>query len=332
MSHRISLLDGAAFECGGNETVTDAGRRAGFGFSVACRNGVCERCRGRLVRGKVLIQRKNRVIRAGESAAERVLYCVAQPLTDCEIDVPEVTVPGKLPVHELSCQILSVEALNHDISRVVLRLPAGRSVEWYAGQYLELMLPQGPFAFSIATAPAEGRRDLELHIRHSNDNPASLEVMAALQNNLTVPVRLPGGERYIDELPTRPVWFICGSTGFAPVKAMVEHLRDHGFDRDIRLFWGARTSEDLYLSDLPEQWSAEMPNFHWQPVLSEETRTGFATGLVHEIAIDAISNPREPLFYVGGSPPMAWAVFDALIEAGVPEKDIHSDVYDYAPR
>ncbi len=29
---------------------------------------------------------------------------------------------------------------------------------------------------------------------------------------------------------------------------------------------------------------------------------------------------------------MAWAVFDALVEEGVPAENIHSDVFDYAPR
>lgn len=335
MPHTITLTTGASFPCQTDKPITEAGRQAGFGFPVACRNGVCERCAGRLVRGRVHIPRQNRTIHAGERDAERVLYCVAQPLSDCEIDVPEVAVPGELPVHEVSCQIVQLDALSHDVSRAWLRLPAGRRIEWFAGQYLELLMPEGPCAFSIATAPEDGRRDIELHIRHTEDNPTSLEIMAALERNLTVEARLPGGNRYIDELPQRPVWFICGSTGFAPVKAMVEHLRNTGFERPVRLFWGARQRADLYLEELPESWEAEMADFSWVPVLSEEKGEGYARGLVQEPAVAAVKqldDPAEPLFFVGGSPPMAWAVFDALVDAGVPADNIHSDVFDYAPR
>lgn len=335
MPHTITLISGEPFPCPDNETIVEAGRRAGFRFPVACRNGVCGRCVGRLVRGRVQLPRQNRIVHAGERDAKRVLYCLAQPLSDCEIDVPEVAVPGELPVHEVSCQIIEVEALSHDVSRAWLRLPAGRRIEWYAGQYLELLMPDGPAAFSIATAPEDGQRDLELHIRHTGDNPSSLEIMAALEQNLTTEVRLPGGNRYIDELPQRPLWFICGSTGFAPVKAIIEHLRNTGFDRPVRLFWGARQRGDLYLEDLPENWLAEMADFRYTPVLSEEKGEGYVHGLVQEPAVAAVRelpDPAEPLFFVGGSPPMAWAVYDALVAAGVPGDNIHSDVFDYAPR
>ena len=50
------------------------------------------------------------------------------------------------------------------------------------------------------------------------------------------------------------------------------------------------------------------------------------------VALEALAEPTDPLFYVGGSPSMAWAVFDDLIAEGVPAKNIHSDVFDYAPR
>ena len=66
--------------------------------------------------------------------------------------------------------------------------------------------------------------------------------------------------------------------------------------------------------------------------LSDMSRPGHAQGLVHEAALEALGAPLEPLFYVGGSPAMAWSVFDDLVAEGVPAKNIHSDVFDYAPR
>ena len=62
------------------------------------------------------------------------------------------------------------------------------------------------------------------------------------------------------------------------------------------------------------------------------SRPGHAQGLVHEAALEALAEPLAPLFYVGGSPAMAWSVFDDLVAEGVPSKNIHSDVFDYAPR
>ena len=244
----------------------------------------------------------------------------------------EVAAPGALPVHEVRCRILDLEALNHDVTRVWLRLPAQPAVRWYAGQYLELLMPEGPCPFSIATAPDEEQFNLELHVRHGEDNSSSLEIMAALQENETMDVRLPGGERYIDGLPDSPVWFVCGSTGFAPAKAMIEHLRDQGFRKPVKLFWGARSPADLYLDALPRDWQAEMPAFEYIPVLSEQAPPGHPLGLAHEAAVARLPATEMPLFHVAGSPAMAWAAFDALVEAGISAERIHSDVFDYAPR
>lgn len=246
--------------------------------------------------------------------------------------MPEAAFPGSLPVHEVRCQVLGTEPLNHDVTRVWLRLPATPLIQWYAGQYLELLMPEGPCPFSIATAPEESLRDLELHIRYGPDNPSSLEILSTLESSETVGVRLPGGARYIREQPNRPVWFICGSTGFAPAKAMIEHLRNTGFRQAIRLFWGARSPADLYLDSLAREWVAELPDFVYTPILSEQAPSGYRSGVAHEAAIEHLEGGPAPLVHVAGSPTMAWATFDALVDAGLSEDSIHSDVFDYAPR
>lgn len=334
---RIHVTDIGHFDTLADETILEAGQRAGFSFPAACRNGVCERCQGALISGDLRLTRKDHIIRAGEAGSDRVLYCVAQALTDCEISVPDIKAPGELPVHEITCQIAEITNLSDDISRVILRLPAGKPIRWYAGQYLELLFPFGDCAFSIANAPggianAPGGRNIELHVRYHQENSSSLDVIAALRSDNLVKVRLPAGTRYIDQLPEKPVWLICGSTGFAPAKAMIEHLRNRHFQLPIHLYWGARTQTDLYLADTANGFSAKLPNLKFVPAFSDEKRNDVFHGLVHEAVLKDLHTPEEPIFFVSGSPPMAWAVFDALVKAGVPAEHIHSDVYDYAPR
>ncbi|MAX56219.1 MAG: flavin oxidoreductase [Alcanivoracaceae bacterium] len=326
--YTISVNGKGRFPCRADQTIVDAGHQAGFGFPVACRNGVCERCAGTLTYGHV--QQRNHTLHAGDTEGTEVLYCVALPLSDCEITVPEVTAPGELPVHNVNCQILEIKALNHDVSRAWLQLPAGKRIQWHAGQYLMLNLHGECYPFSIANH-CDGRK-LELHIRHGDDNSAAQNIMASLKADSTVSVTLPAGVRYIDTAPERPVWFICGSTGFAPVKAMVERLIAVDFAHPVRLFWGARTPEDLYLPNLPIQWTGVLKDFEATTSLSDIRHPDHAQGLVHEAALAALSEPTLPLFFLGGSPPMAWAVFDALVAEGVPAQNIHCDVFDYAPR
>lgn len=329
--HTITVSGRGHYLASPGDTLLEAGQRAGFGFPNACRNGNCLRCQGTLVRGSVRL-RNGRTVRAGEAAASTVVYCVAHALEDCEINVPDITAPGELPIVEAACQVTDITPLNHDVSRVVLRLPAGKPVRWHAGQYLELLHGDMPAAFSIANARQGDGRDLELHVRHTADNPSSLEIMAQLRSEPVMRVRLPGGRRFMaDTLPDRPVWFVCGSTGFAPAKAMIEHLLTQRFSHPIYLYWGARRAEDIYLPELPAAWAAAH-QVHYVPVLSESDNPDYRHGLVHEAVLADMTDPQQVEIHIGGSPVMAWAVFDALNAAGVPATAMHSDVFDYAPR
>jgi CDP-4-dehydro-6-deoxyglucose reductase len=60
-------------------------------------------------------------------------------------------------------------------------------------------------------------------------------------------------------------------TGFAPIKAMIEHaIRTGEIDRrTFRLYWGGRTEADLYMADLVRRWIDEHPNLSFVPVLSQ---------------------------------------------------------------
>lgn len=347
-SFHITVVGKGHYRAHASDTLLEAGQRAGFGFPHACRNGNCLRCAGELLRGSVRQRIGNltdniRTLHAGDEGAGQVLYCIAHALEDCEINVPDITAPGELPVFDVTCQITAIDDLNHDVSRVMLRLPAGRRIRWHAGQYLLLKLPAGEAAFSIANV-ATGR-ELELHVRHNDENSSAQTIMAALRNDNLVRVQLPAGQRFIAHpLPQRPVWFICGSTGFAPAKAMIEHLLASDFAYPIRLYWGARSADDIYLPALPAQWARD-EKLQYVPVLSDSTVTDegeagaehtgaiYRTGLVHEAVLADLNDEDErPEFHIAGSPAMAWAVFDALHAAGVPAADMHSDVFDYAPR
>jgi CDP-4-dehydro-6-deoxyglucose reductase, E3 len=328
---RIRVTGKGDYRAGEGETLLEAGLRAGFGFPKACRNGNCGRCAGQLIRGTLTLKGLPGTLSTSASGPVDVLFCIARPVSDCDIAGIEITAPGEWPVNTVRCQIADIQPLNHNISAVTLRLPAGQRLRWHAGQYL-LLGEQQDSAFSIANACQESNRDLCLHIRHDADNDSAVALMAELRHQSAVAVTLPLGSRYIDQAPDRPVWFICGSTGFAPARAMIERLALLDFALPVRLFRGGRRREDIY----PARWSAatlgRLADFEEVITVNEDPGPGQRQGLVHEAALAALSDPSLPLFHVGGSPAMAWAVFDALVAAGVPADHIHSDVFDYAPR
>lgn len=340
MAYCISVNERAdAFVAEPGESILEAGRRAGFTFPQACRNGNCFRCEGRLLRGEVEHQRSHEKTHATRDPAT-VLPCIVEARSDCTIAVEGVYGPGELPVAEVAAQVVAIEPLNHNVSRIRLRLPAGKKVERLAGQYLEILDPDGvdggAYAFSIASPPESGR-EIELHIRYGDENPSSLAVMALLRREKVVTLRLPMGDCTLAGEPRLPLLFIAGATGFSQVKAFVEHAIARGWTVPVTVCWGARTPEDIYLAELPARWARECANIRFVPVATSLAGSGpgqqeIRSGLVHEAALEQVADFGNVLVYACGSPPMAYAALDAFVARGLPRDRLFSDVFAWAPR
>lgn len=324
-----------------SETLLDALENAGYYMRNSCRNGVCQICEIGLLRGAVT-QRYPQATYNNNNAVEevRVLACTTTPLTNVWVNIEGLKAPGEQSVKKLVCDIKGIESLNHDVYRVRLQLPATGSlaIEFNAGQYLDIVLPDGKQAsFSIGSAPEQGR-DLELHIRHISDSDMSNAIMGHLQTEKTVELELPKGDCCLQAKnlhPSTRFIFAAASTGFAQVKSVVEHLLANQVPNSISIYWGARIEEDMYLERLPLQWAAEHANVTFIPVVSEpenspnwKGRTGLLPAAVLEDFVDF--NGVE--IFTSGSPAMVYALLDAAESRGFSEDDMHSDVFAYAPR
>lgn len=325
------------------ETILDALQRQDYRLHVSCRNGVCEICEVQLLQGQITQrypEKKLSLEQGKDQKSETVLACTCQPLSDIRVNIEGLKCPGELSVKKLLCDITNSEKLNQDVYRIRLRMPATASLsaEYYAGQYLDMFLPDGKKAsFSIGSAPDAGR-DLELHIRHIADSELSTAIVDHLLNEKVVEVELPKGDCFLQAHKIGPdtrLIMAAASTGFAQVKSVVEHLLANQFGNQIHIYWGARVEEDMYLERLPMQWAAEHPNVHFEPVVSEpEQSPGWQgrTGLLPAAVLEDFTDFDDVEVFASGSPAMVYALLDACETRGFTEDRMHSDVFAYAPR
>ncbi|MGI1671724.1 MAG: 2Fe-2S iron-sulfur cluster binding domain-containing protein [Neptuniibacter sp.] len=340
--NRIELVNiGHIIEGLAGETLLETLQRLGYKLKFSCRNGVCEICEVQLLEGEIQQRYPEKHINLKQKCdGVTVLACTCTPLSNVRVKIKGLKCPGELSVKKLLCDITAIEKLNSDVYRVRLKMPATASLsaEFYAGQYLDIILPEGKQAsFSIGSAPDQGR-DLELHIRHIPDSEMSNAIVSYLKNNSQVELEIPKGDCYLQAHTISPetrIIFAAASTGFAQVKSVVEHLLANQFGNQIYIYWGARVEEDMYLEKLPMQWAAEHPNVHFEPVVSEpekspgwKGRTGLLPGAVME-DFDSFENVE---IFTSGSPAMVYALLDACEEKGFSEERMHSDVFAYAPR
>ena len=87
-SHWIILRNrsDARVECRAGETIYQACLRAGFQLPIACDYGGCITCAAKLIEGKVR-QPGGTALNRRQSQAGFILACVAQPKTDCVLEV-----------------------------------------------------------------------------------------------------------------------------------------------------------------------------------------------------------------------------------------------------
>lgn len=334
MNYRVDVRpSGQSFGASDGETVLDAGARQGVVLHYGCRNGLCGSCKGRVLQGEVVYpEGLPKGLTPEEHERGVNLFCKCEARTDLTIEANAVQAVSDLEVRNFPCRVIQLEKLSHDVMRVWLKMPKDQPLRYLAGQYIDVLIEGGKRrAFSIANAPNE-EGTLELHIRHVPGGLFTDKVFATLEEKSILRVRAPLGTFYLRD-DDRPLIFVGGGTGFAPLKGIIETALARGCDRPIHLFWGVRAKEDLYLPELPASWATECGNLQFTPVLSEpkdEDDWQGETGFVHEAVAAHYSDLSGFAVYMGGPPVMINACREAFSARGLPDDQIFYDSFDYA--
>lgn len=332
MSRVTIKKSGHVFDVPPGDTVLTAAMAAGFTLSYGCRNGACGACKGTIVEGRVDYgAHQPFTLTEGEKQAGFALFCCAKPLTDLVIDVREVGGVGEIQVKKLPCRVQSIEKPAEDVAVLKLKLPAAERLQFLAGQYVEIIMRDGKRrAYSMANAP-HADEHIELHVRNMKGGAFTEYVFTAMKEKDILRFEGPLGTFFLREESDKPILFVASGTGFAPIKAIVEHAFHAGIERPMTLYWGGRRPGDLYLADLARAWEREHSNFRFVPVVSdaepEDAWTG-RTGLVHHAVMEDFPDMSGHQAYVCGAPVVVEAAHrDFTGQCGLPEDEFYSDAF-----
>jgi CDP-4-dehydro-6-deoxyglucose reductase, E3 len=308
------------------ETLLDAGLREGLALPYECRNGGCGVCQCSVLQGSVdhgVYQRS--ALSDADLSSGRALLCCARPLSDVDLEVQTATTT----LRQWVGRIETLERLGDDLIRLGVALPGGERIAFAAGQYINVVLDDRQRrAYSFANAPHDKAR-IELHVRRIPGGRFTGHVFNEMKVGDELRFEGPFGDFTLRE-SRRPILFVAGATGFAPVKSIVEDAFHRGSTRPMWLYWGARRPQDLYLADLAERWQREHANFHFVPVLSN-AEPGDAwsgrRGLVHEAMLADFPDMSGHEVYVCGSAKMVEAAVPAFIGHGLAEEMCISDAF-----
>ena len=139
----------------------------------------------------------------------------------------------------------------------------------------------------------------------------------------------PFGSFYLREDSDKPIVLLASGTGFAPIKALVEHAIHNHIARPMEIYWGARNKAGLYLPDLPAGWASTHSHIRYVPVLSDEVWAG-RTGLAHKAVLEDHPDLSAHQVYACGAPAMIDAARADFTAAGLPTEEFFADAFTFA--
>ena len=140
MNHTITLPDQTTFAAGDGETVLAAAARQNLNLPHSCKSGVCGQCKAELVSGDIQMGgHSEQALSEAEKAQGKILMCCTTAQSNISINIPGYKADA-LPVRTLPARIESM-VFKHDVAFLKLALPKAPPFAFYAGQYIDLLLP-----------------------------------------------------------------------------------------------------------------------------------------------------------------------------------------------
>ncbi|WP_180683497.1 CDP-6-deoxy-delta-3,4-glucoseen reductase [Tepidicella baoligensis] len=335
MTFQITVQpSGRTFTVNPDEAILTAGIRQGIGLPYGCKDGACGSCKCRMLEGSVVHgPHQSKALSADEEAAGLILTCCAIPTSDVVLESKQVTEAGAFPIKKMPVRVTSLHKVSHDVMIVKLQLPANDTFQYHAGQYVEFLLRDGSRrSYSMATAPhlqAEAP-SMELHIRHMPGGKFTDHVFGSMKEKDILRIEGPYGSFFLREDSDKPMILLASGTGFAPIKALIQHMRFKNIQRPAVLYWGGRRPADLYEDAWIRAQCADMSNLRYVPVVSdalpEDGWTG-RTGFVHRAVLEDFPDLSGHQVYACGAPIVVESAQRDYTAAGLPPEEFYADSF-----
>ena len=317
------------------ETILNAAFRQGVMLMHGCKEGQCSACKSYLLSGDMDMARYSTFALADYEHDEGyVLLCRSYAYSDLEIELinyDEDMLRSGIILQEVDTVVVSVEALTHDMRRLVLRLVDPVKMAFSAGQYVDITIPgtQHTRSYSMANAPSSGDQ-LEFLIKIYPGGRFSGLLDGRLQVGEHLRVKGPYGMSTLRAGSQRDLVLVGGGAGMAPLLAILRSLAEEESRRKITYYYGARKTSDLFYQGELEALQQLLPNFTFVPALSDENPGGGWTGeqgMVTEVLERLESDLREVEVYLCGPPPMIDAGSRVLITLGIDKANMYADKF-----
>ncbi|MDD4916087.1 MAG: 2Fe-2S iron-sulfur cluster-binding protein [Methylococcales bacterium] len=323
MSQIIITLNDREIVCQEGDSVLDALLRAGINIPFSCRQGNCQSCMIRSLRG-VPPSAAQTGLKDAQLHQHHFLACLCYPqqsmtvsLTPAEAFFTEARVIGKT--------LLNAETM-------LLSLQCWEALTYYAGQFVNLMREDGLVrSYCIANSRDDGYQ-LNFHIRRLADGRFSQWVHQELAVGDTLAISEPRGLcYYLPGNPQQNILLVGTGSGLAPLAGIVGDALRHDHQGSIHLYHGSREMDGLYWIDEMRTLARRHANFHYTPCVSRgDAPHTVAKGRANEVAMSTLPSLRDWRIYLSGHPDMVNQARRQAFLKGAAFPDMYVDAFHVA--
>jgi len=294
--------------------------------------GTCGLCKLKVLEGAgAILSTEEPYLDKREREQNVRLSCQVKVKNNLRIRIPREL----LSIREYVTRCVKIEDLTHDIKMFRLQLVEPATMDFIAGQYVQVLAPvyeKSPVevyrAYSIASDPT-GKGIIELIIRLVPNGICTTYCFDYLKEGNEVKINGPYGEFHLSDTDA-PIVFIAGGSGMAPIKCILHHMKNTGSQREAVYYFGANVVKEMFYLDLMRQFESELPAFRFVPVVARpaagETWDG-ETGLVTQAVQRDVKNGATCEAYLCGSPGMIDASIKVLQDLGVTNDRVFYDKF-----
>lgn len=305
---------GHEFFVEGNESILEAGLKAGLHLDYGCSSGNCGSCLTRVVSGEVQrIGDHDYVLSERERQQGNILTCCWTAVTDVVLEAHEAACAADLPHQLIRTKVAKIEPISQEAAILHLKTPRTETLRFMAGQSVRLSDEDANSGdYPIASCPCDGR-NLEFLIQRTPGDEFAETVLSRNIKSQVVQVEGPVGEFVLQEESVRPAVFVAFGVGFAPIKSLVEHSISIDQVEHMHLYRIDAPLSRSRMDNLCRAWSDSLDNFSF--TLLDETL--LAADIARHIAGD-IPEPGDCDFYVAGTRDQIDGFLGAAAGRGLP--------------
>ena len=323
----VTLVNGEKFACDRDQSILEAAKSAGLILEYSCRTGRCGVCAAKVLTGTTKLLNAESSLPDEQSQSGFVLTCCRSATTDLKLDIEDLGELAEFKSMTIPARIDSIDLIAEDVIQVVLRTPPSSPLKFRAGQYIDVIGPEGiRRSYSLANAPRDDAK-LVLEVKRVEGGVLSEYWFERAQKNDLLRLEGPMGTFCLRPKALKNLIFLATGTGIAPIKAILQELEEglsigtKKFDQ-IYLYWGGRFEKDLY-------WSPDLHklSINYFPTLSRSPGWGGREGYVQQAVLKDRIDLVNSTVYACGSEKMINSAKKTLTDAGLDKTDFYSDAF-----